>query len=116
MHQFYVNIFKNIDEVIVLMVPNDNYFSNHWLTAILIIPNLVKGIQRGFMASFNKANIESRPLWKPMYLQPIFGKYPYYGVTIAEALFENGLCLPSGFNTSEEYRIRIKEIILGFFK
>jgi dTDP-4-amino-4,6-dideoxygalactose transaminase len=51
-----------------------------------------------------------------MYLQPIFGKYPYYGVTIAEALFENGLCLPSGFNTSEEYRIRIKEIILGFFK
>ncbi|MGK0413261.1 MAG: dTDP-4-amino-4,6-dideoxygalactose transaminase [Polaribacter sp.] len=117
MHQFYLNLFKNIDEISVFSVPNDDYYANYWLTSIIIEPNFDKGINReALRLAFDKANIESRPLWKPMHLQPIFGKYPYYGGTIAETLFENGLCLPSGSNTSEEDRIRIKEVILGFFK
>ncbi len=117
MHQFYLNLFKSIDEVSVFSVPNDDYFANYWLTTILIKPNSAKGISReALRLAFDKANIESRPLWKPMHLQPIFSNYPYYGGTIAETLFEKGLCLPSGSNLTEEDRIRIKEVIIGFFK
>ena len=52
-------------------------------------------------------NIESRPLWKPMHLQPIFANAPYYGTTISEKLFDDGLCLPSGSNLTDEERQRI---------
>jgi len=56
-------------------------------------------------------NIESRPLWKPMHLQPVFANYPYYGGTVAEDLFENGLCLPSGSNLTDHDRERIAAVI-----
>ena len=62
-----------------------------------------------------KDNIESRPLWKPMHLQPIFKKHPYYGNKVAESLFEKGLCLPSGSNLTDEERERIKKGVLDFF-
>ena len=57
--------------------------------------------------AFLEDNIESRPLWKPMHLQPIFAEAPYYGTDISEKLFDNGLCLPSGSNLSDEDRSRI---------
>lgn len=117
MHQFYSEIFKNIDEVSVFSVPNDDYFSNYWLTTILVEPNSAKGFNReALRLAFDKANIESRPLWKPMHLQPIFSHHPYYGGTIAETLFENGLCLPSGSNLTDVEMDRIKKVILDFFK
>jgi dTDP-4-amino-4,6-dideoxygalactose transaminase len=117
MHAFYLNLFKNIDEVTVFSVPNNDYFANYWLTSILIEPNSAKGINReALRQAFNKADIESRPLWKPMHLQPIFCNYPFYGGKVSETLFENGLCLPSGSNITEEDKIRIKEVIIDFFK
>ncbi|MFT5251026.1 MAG: dTDP-4-amino-4,6-dideoxygalactose transaminase [bacterium] len=117
MHHFYLNLFKNIDEVNVFSVPNDDYFANYWLTSIIITPNSAKGINReSLRLTFDKANIESCPLWKPMHLQPIFSNYPYYGGTVSETLFEKGLCLPSGSNLTEEDRIRIKEVVIDFFK
>ena len=117
MHHFYVTLFENIEEVRVFSVPSDAYFANYWLTAIVVAPNLDKGISReDLRLVLDKANIESRPLWKPMHLQPIFSSYPYYGETVAETLFENGLCLPSGSNLTKEDRTRIKEEIIGFFK
>jgi dTDP-4-amino-4,6-dideoxygalactose transaminase len=61
-------------------------------------------------------NIECRPLWKPMHLQPIFEKYPYYGSNVSENLFLNGLCLPSGSNLSDQDRTRIAELIQQVFK
>lgn len=54
-------------------------------------------------------NIEARPLWKPMHLQPVFEKYPYYGGLNAATLFEKGLCLPSSSTLDEEKKARIKE-------
>jgi dTDP-4-amino-4,6-dideoxygalactose transaminase len=117
MHSFYLNLFENIDEVKVFSVPNDDYFANYWLTTIVITPNSEKGINReSLRLALDKANIESRPLWKPMHLQPIFSNYPYFGSAVAETLFENGLCLPSGSNLTEEDCTRIKEEIIGFFK
>lgn len=116
MHRFYTEIFKNIDEVRVFSVPNSNYYANYWLTAILITPNSDKNINRETLRfAFEKANIESRPLWKPMHLQPVFSNYPYYGETVAESLFNEGLCLPSGSNLTEEDRLRIKEVITTYF-
>ena len=117
MHSFYINLFKNIDEVSVFSVPNSDYYANYWLTVILIEPNTSKNINRETLRlAFNEDNIESRPLWKPMHLQPIFSEYPYYGGTISETLFEKGLCLPSGSNLTDLERERIKKVVIKYFK
>ena len=117
MHEFYVDLFKDIEAVTVFTVPNTDYFANYWLSAILIGPNKAKGIDReALRLAFEAANIESRPLWKPMHLQPIFEHYPYYGSNVAETLFEKGLCLPSGSNLTDEERVRIKKVVFDFFK
>ena len=116
MHDFYVDIFKDIEAVTVFTVPNSDYFANYWLTAVLVTPNEAKGIDReALRLALDQANIESRPLWKPMHLQPIFERYPYYGTNVAETLFDNGLCLPSGSNLTDSERERIKEAVLDFF-
>ena len=117
MHDFYVDLFKGIEGVTVFKVPNTNYFANYWLTTILVNPLAANGINRETVRLvLLEENIESRPLWKPMHLQPVFEKYPYYGNNIAETLFNKGLCLPSGSNLSNEDRIRIKSVILKIFK
>ncbi len=116
MNAFYVNLFSDIAAVTVFTVPNSDYFANYWLSAIVVEPNALKGINReALRLAFEAANIECRPLWKPMHLQPIFEKYPYYGSTVAETLFEKGLCLPSGSNLTDEERDRIKKVVLAFF-
>lgn len=117
MQAFYLDLFQDIAAVNVFTVANDDYYANYWLSAILIEPNTAKGIDRETLRlAFEAANIESRPLWKPMHLQPIFSNYPYYGSDIAETLFEKGLCLPSGSNLTNEERVRIKTVVLDFFK
>jgi len=116
MHAFYVSLFKNIHGVSVFNVPNDDYYSNCWLTSILIEPQLTNGIDREQVRlAFEAENIECRPLWKPLHLQPLFEKYPYYGTKVAETLFEKGLCLPSGSNLTDEDRSRIKNVIFSIF-
>lgn len=116
MHDFYVTIFKEITGVIVLTAPNADYFANYWLSAILVDPKKINGITKETIFLALKAeNIECRPLWKPMHLQPIFEKYAFYGTTVAEELFENGLCLPSGSNLTNEDRNRIKSVLLNLF-
>lgn len=115
MHDFYVELFKDIDEVTVFTVPNCDYFANYWLTAILIEPTSSGADKESLRLVFDNANIESRPLWKPMHLQPIFQNYPYYGNLVAKNLFEKGLCLPSGSNLTDEHKERIKAVVTSFF-
>lgn len=116
MHAFYLNLFKDISGVSVYTVPNEDYFSNYWLSCILIEPKLTNGIDRELLRlALEEEGIESRPLWKPMHLQPIFEKYPYYGNNVAEDLFKKGLCLPSGSNLTDHDRERISNIILKLF-
>jgi len=116
MHDFYVEVFASIEGVEVFSTPNDDYFANYWLSAIIIDEKKTNGITRETLRlALDAENIESRPLWKPMHLQPIFEKYPYYGTTVAENLFENGLCLPSGSNLSDDDRNRIKKVIQFVF-
>jgi dTDP-4-amino-4,6-dideoxygalactose transaminase len=116
MHNFYKEIFTSIEGVTLFTEPSTDYFSNHWLSAIVVNPEKTGGKTReDLRLAFEKENIESRPLWKPMHLQPIFQKYSYYGEKVSENLFKDGLCLPSGSNLSHEDRIRIKNAITQFF-
>lgn len=116
MNDFYKEVFATIQGVTVLSEPTKDFFSNHWLTCILIDADKTNGKTREDLRAFLESlEIESRPLWKPMHLQPIFEKYPYYGNKIAEELFGKGLCLPSSSNLTNEDRDRLKSAIHKFF-
>lgn len=115
MHQFYVELFANIEGVKVFSEPNTDYFSNHWLSAITIDPKVAGKNREDVRLALLEDNIESRPLWKPMHLQPVFANSPYYGGKVAEELFENGLCLPSGSNLTDAERTRITTKIKEVF-
>ena len=116
MHQFYIDLFKNISSVTVFSEPSSEMHSNHWLTAILIDPAQSGKSREDLRLALEANNIESRPLWKPMHMQPVFENYPYYGGNVAEILFENGLCLPSGSNLTDDDRQRIKSVVSRFFE
>ncbi|MCG2611275.1 aminotransferase class I/II-fold pyridoxal phosphate-dependent enzyme [Flavobacterium sp. SM15] len=115
-NSFYRDFFASIDGVRVLQEPTSDYFSNHWLSAIVVDSSEIGKTREDLRLALEKENIESRPLWKPMHLQPIFEKYPYYGGNVAEQLFENGLCLPSGSNLSQDDLSRIDGVLKNFFK
>lgn len=115
MNDFYIEIFKGIEGVEVFSEPSDDYYSNHWLSAIVIDERIVGKNREDLRLAFLNENIESRPLWKPMHLQPVFVDAPYYGTNVAEKLFDDGLCLPSGSNLSDYDRLRIEKIIKEFF-
>lgn len=116
MHDFYVDYFENIDGVNVFHEPNMDYHSNHWLSAILIDSSKKNGkTSEELRLALEKENIESRPLWKPMHLQPVFQEYPYYGEKVSQQLFEDGLCLPSGSNLDDSDRERIYRVLNVFF-
>lgn len=114
-NQFYQNLFKEFDGIEVFVEPNDDYFSNHWLSAITIDENITGFTREDLRLKFLEQNIESRPLWKPMHLQPVFKNSPYYGKKVAEELFDNGLCLPSGSSLTDEERDRIREVVQKCF-
>lgn len=115
MHDFYVEIFNDINGVEVFSEPTADYFSNHWLSAIVVNPEITGKNREDLRLAFLEDNIESRPLWKPMHLQPVFADAPYYGTDISENLFNDGLCLPSGSNLTDEDRERIRTMINNFF-
>ncbi len=92
-------------------------FSNRWLTAIEMNPNENKGVSTlNIMDAFAQDNIESRPLWKPMHLQPIFERYPFVGDGTCQRLFETGLCLPSGSSLSDKDFERIVAVLDSCFQ
>lgn len=110
---FYRDLLKN-GHAEFLTEPDDRYFSNHWLTALSVDPS--SGLKaEDFRLHLLKDNIEARPMWKPMHLQPVFEQYPYYGDRWSEKLFETGLCLPSGSNMTKENYQRIRDSISSFF-
>jgi len=115
LHQRYATFFSNISGVTVLEEPDGDYFSNHWLTAITLTPEIVGKTREDLRLALEQQNIESRPLWKPMHLQPVFSDSPFYGSGVSAQLFENGLCLPSGSNLTETETERIFTVLQHFF-
>lgn len=85
-------------------------YSNRWLTCIVLDKNHPK-TPEDIRLALEKENIEGRPLWKPMHMQPVFKRTPYYGDGVSEDLFQRGLCLPSGSNLSEEDLGRVAEVV-----
>lgn len=114
MHDFYVQLFDKIPGVTVFNENNPELFSNHWLSCIVIDPSIAGFSSSSLRLELEKSNIESRPLWKPMHLQPVFESSPYYGATVSKDLFANGLCLPSGSNLTSDDKARIKTAIENF--
>lgn len=111
--------YKNLGSVqgISFLKENMDSFSNFWLTAIVIDPELTGGITReDVRLALEAENIETRPLWKPMHLQPVFSNSPAYVNGVSEALFKNGLCLPSGSNLTNDERNRILEAFFRVLK
>jgi dTDP-4-amino-4,6-dideoxygalactose transaminase len=113
----YKEFFSNVKGVKFQSEPNNDFFSNFWLTAILIDPELTSGITRETVRlKLEKENIESRPLWKPMHLQPIYQGTKFFGHGNCERLFLNGLCLPSGSNLTDYEFKRIIKVLEQIFK
>ena len=97
-HSYYQQEFGSLPGISFLPEP-EGAFSNRWLTCILVDDEKSGGISReDIRLHLEKDNIESRPLWKPMHMQPIFSDYPFFNSGVAEYLFKTGLCLPSGSN------------------
>ena len=115
-NEFYRELFADFDEVEVLKEPDEASFSNHWLSAITFKKSDELRNNENLRIFLHKFNIESRPLWKPMHLQPVFDGSLFFGSGIAEELFNRGLCMPSGSNLSDDDRERIKQAVLQFMK
>lgn len=113
---FYKENLKELKEIRFLEEPNNKYYSNHWLTTFAIdsTKSEIKSID--IMEALEKENIESRLLWKPMHLQPIFSKVPAYLNGNSEKLFNNGLCLPSGSKLRKSDLVKVVNAILRFFR
>ncbi len=110
-NHFYQDIFKSVDGITVFKEQNQYYFSNHWLSAIIVDEKITGFSRETLRLHLLVDNIESRPLWKPMHLQPVFKDCDYYGTDVSEKLFNDGLCLPSGSNLTDNDRERIKKSI-----
>jgi dTDP-4-amino-4,6-dideoxygalactose transaminase len=110
----YKNALKDIAAIQFLDEPN-GYFSNRWLTTILVLENDSQITRETLRLALEQDNIESRPLWKPMHLQPIFSNDEFFGDGTSERLFELGLCLPSGSNLTELDLNRIIKQIRAVF-
>lgn len=110
-NKFYEKLFKNIDGITLLKEPNTYFFSNHWVSCILIESKVAGFTALELQNKFAKNQIESRYVWKPMHLQSIFKNEMFYGDGTSEKLFHNCLCLPSGSTLSNEDLDRIAEVI-----
>lgn len=112
-HDLYVKLLDGVKGVKVMCQPEGGDFnSNYWLTCITVEPGVAGFTREDVRSALDVDNIESRPLWKPMHLQPVFEDAPFYGNGTSERLFEIGLCLPSGPTLTDEDIERVGKIII----
>ena len=111
-HDLYVKLLNGVKGVKVMCQPEGGDFnSNYWLTCITVEPEEAGFTREDVRLALDEDNIESRPLWKPMHLQPVFKNAPFYGNGTSERLFEIGLCLPSGPTLTDEDVERVVKVI-----
>lgn len=109
-YEYYLNQLSDLPGITFVMEP-EGFYSNRWLTTILVNPAESNGTTReDLRIALEKENIESRPVWKPMHLQPVFDTAPAYVNGTAEKLFDQGLCLPSGSNLTQSDLDRVINI------
>ena len=113
-HNFYEKIFGKVEGVEFLMEPQ-GFYSNRWLSCTLFDQLKNSNLSpEQFRKHLERNNIESRPLWKPMHMQPLYKDAQYFGGKVSEKLFQKGLCLPSGSNLTSDQKERIKKSIHSF--
>jgi len=110
-YDFYYRNLKDIHGISFLKEPSEKFYSNRWLTTVLIDPGQTGISCWDLQDECKKENIETRPLWKPMHMQPVFSSCPSYLNGVSSELFIQGLCLPSGSNMTDEDRVRILNVI-----
>ena len=111
-HDLYVKLLDGVKGVTVMCQPEGGDFnSNYWLTCITVDPEEAGFTREDVRLALDGDNIESRPLWKPMHLQPVFKEAPFYGNGTSERLFEIGLCLPSGPMLTDQDIERVAKVI-----
>ena len=115
-HQLYKRELSGIAGVSVFDNPSSDFNSNHWLTCIVVDPAIAGFSREDIRLKMDDANIETRPLWKPMHMQPVFEGTPFYGDGISEVLFDKGLCLPSGSSLTDDDILRVIGVIKGLDK
>ncbi|WP_298881785.1 aminotransferase class I/II-fold pyridoxal phosphate-dependent enzyme [uncultured Polaribacter sp.] len=104
---YYKQFFSNKNSIRFFQEKDNNYKSNHWLSCILFNDFFNEKNKEKLMFVLSENNIETRSLWKPMHLQPVFKSSPFYGSNICENLFNKGVCLPSGSNLKNDDLKRI---------
>ncbi|WP_300703404.1 aminotransferase class I/II-fold pyridoxal phosphate-dependent enzyme [Bacteroides sp.] len=110
-HELYTEWLKDVPGITVMQNPDEQTASNFWLTCISVDPDKAGKTREDIRLKLDAENIETRPLWKPMHLQPVFKDAPFYGNGTSEQLFDIGLCLPSGPTLTDDDIKRVVEII-----
>lgn len=114
-HALYKNELSKIDGVELMDNPSDDFNSNFWLSTILISPEIGK-TPNDIRLCLEAENIESRLLWRPMHMQPIYEQCPFYGSNVSKDLFEKGLCLPSGSSLTDNDIYRVIDTLIKSLK
>ncbi len=123
-HALYTKLLAGVPGVQVMQAPSLDYATNYWLTTVLVGGEAGKTAdgrpqtadREGLRVALQNSKIESRPLWKPMHLQPVFRDAPFYGDGTSERLFEKGLCLPSGAGLTDADIERVCEGVIGVLR
>jgi len=100
--KIYSKLLNEIPGFSVLQNPSEKFDSNFWLTCLMVDKDIAGISAVDICNKLTQDNIECRHLWKPLHLQPVYKESPYYGNGTCEKIFENGLCLPSGANLTDE--------------
>lgn len=114
--EFYKEQLSTYEGIAFQEEPDSFFFSNRWLSCILINPSETGFSNEDLRLALEEENIESRPLWKPMHLQPVFSNCPVFSSGCSDRLFDMGLCLPSGSNMTDDDKVRIMEVIKRQFE
>jgi dTDP-4-amino-4,6-dideoxygalactose transaminase len=115
-NSWYRELLRDVPGVTFQDEPSADYFSNYWLTCIVIDPAKACTDREKLRLALDAENIEARPLWKPMHLQPVFSGAPAFVNGVSEYLFLNGLCLPSGSSLKEAEMDRIADVLKKVFQ
>ncbi|MEG2243235.1 MAG: DegT/DnrJ/EryC1/StrS family aminotransferase [Muribaculaceae bacterium] len=110
-HTLYASLLSGIKGITLKEAPNDDYKPNYWLSCISVDPKATGKTATDIMHGLADANIESRLLWRPMHMQPIYANNPFYGDGTSERIFKDGLCLPSGSALTNQDITRVVTII-----
>ena len=114
-HKLYTELFSDTEGIRVKQNPGSDYDANFWLTCIEVEPSLCNGKTADDIRQYlEQHDIESRLLWRPMHMQPVFAQNVYYGNGVAEHIFNRGLCLPSGSSLTDEQIFEVASMIKIF--